>query len=72
MSELFEYTPLFYDLSTDTVRPEGLEPPTVGLKGHCSAIELRALNTEHLYMFLLKKAIEPLSAYFVVYYVHIF
>ncbi len=22
------------------VHPEGLEPPTVGLKGHCSTIEL--------------------------------
>ena len=30
-------------LNPDVVTPEGLEPSTIALKGHCSTIELRGL-----------------------------
>ena len=69
----FDCTPLFGYLSTkcdkfhfDTllVRPEGLEPPTVGLKGHCSTIELRALDIPYIYTgFCGKKQLTHLRSY---------
>ena len=35
---------LLWSRCDEVVGAEGLEPPTVGLKGHCSAVELRPLS----------------------------